>query len=113
MSARIALVALFAVSAWAEPEYEENVAVLTPDNFDEFVSARPYSIVEFYAPWCGHCKSLAPEWAAASGKTRKLSPSVPLAKVDADQHRDLAEKYGVSGCVSLSMLHRGMPPPFL
>ena len=77
--------------------YDENVAVLDPDNFEEFVSDQPYTIVEFYAPWCGHCKSLAPEWAAAAGKTRKLNPPVILAKVDADKHSALAQKYDVSG----------------
>ena len=90
--------------AW---EYEDNVAVLDANNFDAFIASQEYTIVEFYAPWCGHCKSLAPEWAAAASKTRKLDPPVVLAKADADQHRSLAEKYDVSGFPTIKIFKGG------
>ncbi|XP_051124662.1 protein disulfide-isomerase like 2-1-like [Andrographis paniculata] len=78
-----------------------NVVVLTSDNFDEVVLDEKKDIlVEFYAPWCGHCKNLAPtyEKLAAAFKTEE---DVVIANLDADKHKDLAERYGVSGYPTL------------
>lgn len=51
-------------------------------------------IVGFYAPWCGHCKNLAPEWKKA---TKALKGVVKLGWFDAVAGQQVAQKYGVSG----------------
>lgn len=74
-----------------------NVVVLTPDNFDKIVNDQSkHVLVEFYAPWCGHCKRLAPAWDALSTVFAGDS-DVVIAKVDADAHKELGSRYGVTG----------------
>lgn len=77
-----------------------NVVILTPDNFDEVVMDKSKDVlVEFYAPWCGHCKSLAPIYEKVA--TAFKSDDVVIASLDADNYKDLAEKYGISGFPTL------------
>jgi len=70
-------------------------------NGNNFTQANPFTVVEFYAPWCGHCKNLAPEWesAAKTLSEAKLDPPIVLANVDAteEDNKPLATKYGVKG----------------
>ncbi|KAK9201935.1 hypothetical protein WN944_017144 [Citrus x changshan-huyou] len=84
-----------------------NVVVLTADNFDEIVLDKSKDVlVEFYAPWCGHCKNLAPTYEKVAAAF-KLEDDVVVANLDADTYKDLAEKYGVSGFPTLKFFPKG------
>jgi protein disulfide-isomerase-like protein len=77
------------------------VTILTPSNFDAIQGDKnKHVFVEFYAPWCGHCKSLAPTWEKLAA-VFKNEPNVVIANVDADKHKDLGSKFGVSGFPTL------------
>ena len=71
---------------------EEGVLVLTEDNFQAALDSSPLLLVEFYAPWCGHCKNLAAPWADAA---TKLKGKMNLGALDATQHQSTAQEYGV------------------
>jgi protein disulfide-isomerase A6 len=91
----LSVLAVLALGASAFYEGKTAVTELTPENFEEKVlKSDGVWIVEFYAPWCGHCKHLAPEWKKAAAA---LKGSVHLGAVDADKHGSLGSKYNVEG----------------
>lgn len=88
----------------------DNVLALTPETFSDHVGGKYPAFVEFYAPWCGHCKSLAPEWAVLS-ETFSPRDGVVIAKVDADAHSSLAGKFGVTGFPTIKWFPAGSTTP--
>jgi len=81
------------------------VVELTESNFDELVMQSDDAwMVEFFAPWCGHCKNLAPHWEKASGE---LDGKVKLGAVDATVHSGLASKYGIRGYPTIKVWKSG------
>jgi len=94
------LFALFGLTLAGDYEKEDGVLVLTNDNFAEAVAEFDYLLAEFYAPWCGHCKTLAPEYAQAAQKLGDQA-NIALAKIDATVEADIAKKYGVRGYPTL------------
>jgi protein disulfide-isomerase A6 len=75
---------------------------LLPSNFDQVVfdSGKP-TLVEFFAPWCGHCKKLAPVWEELATTFEHAKDQIQIAKVDADAERALGKRFGVQGFPTL------------
>jgi protein disulfide-isomerase A6 len=83
---------------------------LTEDNFDQVVDGSTNVLVEFYAPWCGHCKNLAPEWKIA-GETFQEGDDVKIADVDATVAQSLATKFGIQGYPTIKFFPKGSTSP--
>jgi thioredoxin 2 len=61
-------------------------------------------LVDFWAPWCGPCKAMAPQFEKAASL---LEPRVRLAKVNADDEQELASRFGIRGIPTIILLHHG------
>mmetsp|Transcript_31513 Transcript_31513/g.70911 ORF Transcript_31513/g.70911 Transcript_31513/m.70911 type:complete len:186 (-) Transcript_31513:306-863(-) len=88
------LLALAAASA-------SDIVVLDSDNFDRLTKEGVW-FIKFYAPWCVHCKRLAPVWEKLA-KEMKGTP-VRIGKVDADSDSELAEKFAIQHYPTLKIV---------
>ncbi|KAF3967035.1 hypothetical protein CMV_008926 [Castanea mollissima] len=104
------LIALSLIFLFASSVIADDVVVLTEDNFDKEVGQDRDALVEFYAPWCGHCKKLAPEYEKL-GSSFKKAKSVLIGKVDCDSHKSVCSKYGVSGYPTIQWFPKGSLEP--
>ncbi|XP_062898418.1 protein disulfide-isomerase A4 [Mobula hypostoma] len=92
---------------WVPPP--DAAVTLTDENFEDVVNDADIILVEFYAPWCGHCKKLAPQYEEAAQELSKRPVPIPLAKVDATAETKLANKYQVTGYPTLKIFRKGKP----
>ncbi|KAG0056696.1 hypothetical protein BGZ83_003939 [Gryganskiella cystojenkinii] len=74
---------------------------------DNTIGSTP-ALVEFYAPWCGHCKSLAPVYEELGQAFAGKNDKVLIVKVDADAHRKLGSRYDVKGFPTIKWFPKGV-----
>uniref|UniRef100_UPI00398E96A9 protein disulfide-isomerase A3-like n=1 Tax=Pristiophorus japonicus TaxID=55135 RepID=UPI00398E96A9 len=98
------MIRLLLLACTAGAAMASDVLDLTDDDFEDQVGEHGLMLVEFFAPWCGHCKRLAPEYEIAA---TKLKGKVPLAKVDCTVNTNTCTKYGVSGYPTLKLFRDG------
>uniref|UniRef100_A0A8C8DEP1 Protein disulfide-isomerase n=1 Tax=Oncorhynchus tshawytscha TaxID=74940 RepID=A0A8C8DEP1_ONCTS len=81
-----------------------DVLELGDADFDYLAAEHETMLVKFYAPWCGHCKKLAPDFETAASR---LKGTVPLAKVDCTASPDTCGRFGVTGYPTLKIFRNG------
>ena len=103
------LVFLFGLALASFPE-EDHVMILTKDNFYDAIETIDKLLVEFYAPWCDHCKQFAPEYAKAAEILK--GKRIRVAKIDGSENREIVDKFNVKGYPSLIYFVEGNPTDY-
>nr|XP_026500812.1 protein disulfide-isomerase A5 [Vanessa tameamea] len=86
---------------------DTDVEHLTAQTFDSVLSKAEHALVVFYAPWCGHCKRIKPEFENAATRIKNENMNGLLAAVDATKQPELASRFGVKGYPTLKYFNRG------
>ncbi|XP_022858165.1 protein disulfide-isomerase 5-2-like [Olea europaea var. sylvestris] len=102
------------ISASQEHQFKVDAKVLELEesDFDSVISTFDYILVNFYAPWCGYCKRLAPELDKAAPVLAGLKQPIIVAKIDADKYKRLASKHEIDGYPTLKMFIHGVPSDY-
>eukprot|EP00200_Dunaliella_tertiolecta_P006573 CAMPEP_0202346832 /NCGR_PEP_ID=MMETSP1126-20121109/5451_1 /ASSEMBLY_ACC=CAM_ASM_000457 /TAXON_ID=3047 /ORGANISM="Dunaliella tertiolecta, Strain CCMP1320" /LENGTH=437 /DNA_ID=CAMNT_0048938291 /DNA_START=34 /DNA_END=1347 /DNA_ORIENTATION=- len=100
----LSLLVLFGATLSQALPYSSSSPVVSLDasNFKSRIKNAGGALVEFYAPWCGHCKALSPTYEQVA---RAMKGSVMVAAVDADAHSSLASEYGIKGFPTIKFVY--------
>jgi len=87
-----------------EKDWPDYVVTLDGKNFNKFIEKYPLSIVDFWAPWCAPCRTMAP-------RLRRLSKiykgKVAFGKLDTQKNQDIARQYKIMGIPHLVFFRYG------
>ena len=85
--------------------FEGHPVALDDRGFDSHAAKSDVPLlVDFWAPWCGPCRSMAPQFEKAAAT---LEPAVRLAKVNTDEQQALAGRYGIQSIPTMVLFHHG------
>merc|ERR1712083_361050 len=84
------------------------VETITSAKFDKWVAASPAALLEFYAPWCRHCKEFAPTFESAARGAPRFSSrleNVAFGTVDGTANDELVNRYNVKSYPTIFFVH--------
>ena len=86
-----------------EPKMQQGIIDLTDSNFEKIISAENPTLVDFWAEWCGPCKSMHPVFESLE----KEYPNVKFARVNVDQNQNISRKFAIQSIPTFIMFKSG------
>ncbi|ABN65589.2 predicted protein [Scheffersomyces stipitis CBS 6054] len=83
------------------------VVKLTAETYKQFLDENPLVLAEYFAPWCGYCKMLGPEYAKAANSLNETNPNIKLAQIDCTEEEELCRDQGIRGYPTLKVVSNG------
>jgi len=80
---------------------------LDEDKFKELIGGEVPVVVEFYAPWCSHCKDLLPTYEALADSYDHVKEKIVISRIDADKYRSLGKAEGIKGYPTIKLYMPG------
>ncbi len=84
----------------------QSVLEITDSNFDKTIQSQTPTLIDFWAPWCGPCRALGP---TIDKLAQDLGERAQIAKVNIDEHPQLAARYGVASIPTVVIFKNGQP----
>jgi len=88
---------------------QEYVYKLSEGNYSNFLKSHESALIMFYAPWCGHCKVIKPEYALAAMNLARSNIPAALASCNCDESPKMVERYQLSGYPTVMYFRNGRP----
>ncbi|MCH7967225.1 MAG: thioredoxin [Thaumarchaeota archaeon] len=87
----------------SQPRVEPGIIDLNDSNFDKIVSAENLTLVDFWAEWCGPCKTMHPVFESIS----KNYPKIKFARINVDNNQNISMKFAVQSIPTFIMFKSG------